>query len=179
MVIVKSIGSISILFLYGIKNAQAAFTALKLQAMEADMRQDDIMILKEIQKNTQMAMTAIDTLLDKTTDDEFTMKLSRQSIGYARIHNDAVEQLIEQQSGTYRGNQITDMMLKGSIHMNTLLDISTSHMAEMMIQGSNRGFTNVYKTVKHNTLAQDRAVELAQEFMDFETKSIEQMKEYL
>lgn len=143
------------------------------------MRQDDIVILKEIQKNAQMAMTTIDTLLDKTSDDGFTMKLSRQSIGYAKLHNDAVEQLIEQQSGTYRGNQITDFFLKGSVHINTILDISTSHMAEMMIQESNRGLTNVYKSVKHNTLARDRCVELAQEFMDFETKNIEQMREYL
>lgn len=143
------------------------------------MKQDDIAILKEIQKNTQMAMTAIDTILDKTSDDEFTVKLSRQSIGYAKIHNDAVEQLVEEQSGTYRGNQIADMMLRGSLHMGTILNISTSHLAEMMIQGSNRGLTSMYKTVKHNTLAQDRSVELAQELMDFEEKSIEMMKEYL
>ena len=143
------------------------------------MSQNDIVILKEIQKNTQMAMTTIDTLLDKASDDEFIMKLSRQSIGYAKIHNDAVEQLIEEQSGTYRGNQIADILLKGSVHMNTILDISTSHMAEMMIQESNRGLTSMYKTVKHNTSARDRAVELAQEFMDFEEKSIEQLKEYL
>ncbi len=63
--------------------------------------------------------------------------------------------------------------------MGTMLNISTSHMAEMMIQGSNRGMTRMYKTVKHNALAQDRSVELAQELMDFEAKSIEQMKEYL
>ena len=143
------------------------------------MSQNDIVILKEIQKNTQMAMTTIDTLLDKASDDEFIMKLSKQSIGYAKIHNDAVEQLIEEQSGTYRGNQIADILLKGSVHMNTILDISTSHMAEMMIQESNRGLTSMYKTVKHNASARDRAVELAQEFMDFEEKSIEQLKEYL
>lgn len=143
------------------------------------MKQDDIAILREIQKNTQMAMTTIDTILDKTSDDEFTVKLSRQSIEYAKIHNDAVEQLVEEQSGTYRSNQITDMVLRGSIHMGTILNISTSHLAEMMIQGSNRGLTSMYKAVKHNTLAQDRSVELARELMDFEEKSIEQMKEYL
>lgn len=143
------------------------------------MKQDDIAILKEIQKNTQMAMTAIDTILDKTSDDEFTVKLSRQSIGYAKIHNDAVEQLVEEQSGTYRSNQIADMILRGSLHMGTILNISTSHLAEMMIQESNKGLTSMYKTVKHNALAQDRSVELAQELMDFEEKSIEMMKEYL
>lgn len=143
------------------------------------MKQDDIAILKEIQKNTQMAMTTIDTILDKTADDEFTIKLSKQSIEYAKIHNTAVEKLVEEQSGTYRNNQITDMMLRGSVHMGTLLNTSISHLAELVIEGSNRGLTNLYKAVKHNRLAQDMSVELAQELMDFEEKNIELMKEYL
>ena len=143
------------------------------------MKQDDITILREIQKNTQMAMSTIDTLLDKTDDSEFTMSLSKQSLGYAKIHNDAVEKLVEEQSGTYRTNQIADIMLRGSVHMGTLTNVSTSHLAEMMIQGSNRGLTNMYKAVKHNALAQDMSVELAKELMDFEEKCIEKLKEYL
>lgn len=143
------------------------------------MKQDDITILREIQRNTQMAMTTIDTLLDKTTDDDFTMKLSKQSLGYAKIHNDAVEKLVEEQSGTYRSNQIAEMMLRGSVHIGTALNVSTSHLAEMMIDGRNRGLTSMYKAVKHNTLAQDTSVELAKELMDFEEKNIEQLKEYL
>lgn len=143
------------------------------------MKPDDIAILKEIQKNTRMAMTAIDTILDKTGDDEFTVSLSKQSLGYARIHNEAVEKLVEGKSGTYRGSQIADIMLRGSVHMGTLTNISTSHLAEMMIQGSSRGLTNMYKSIKHNTLAQDTSVELARELMDFEEKSIEQLRGYL
>ena len=143
------------------------------------MKQDDITILREIQKNTQMAMSTIDTLLDKTDDSEFTMSLSKQSLGYAKIHNDAVEKLVEEQSGTYRTNQIADIMLRGSVHMGTLTNVSTSHLADMMIQGSNRGLTNMYKAVKHNALAQDMSMELAKELMDFEENCIEKMKEYL
>lgn len=143
------------------------------------MKQDDITILKEIQKNTQMAMSTIDTLLDKTDDSEFTMSLSKQSLGYAKIHNDAVEKLVEEQSGTYRTNQIADIMLRGSVHIGTLTNVSTSHLADMMIQGSNRGLTNMYKAVKHNSMAQDMSVELAKELMDFEENCIEKLKEYL
>ena len=143
------------------------------------MKQDDITILREIQKNAQMAMSTIDTLLDKTDDSEFTMSLSKQSLGYAKIHNDAVEKLVEEQSGTYRTNQIADIMLRGSVHMGTLTNVSTSHLAEMMIQGSNRGLTNMYKAVKHNALAQGMSMELAKELMDFEEECIDKMKEYL
>ncbi|MBO5207922.1 MAG: hypothetical protein J6B68_01105 [Lachnospiraceae bacterium] len=143
------------------------------------MKQDDITLLKDIQKNTHMAMTAIDTLLDKAEDNEFILNLSRQSIGYAKIHNDAVEQLIEEGSGTYRSNQLNDMLLRGSIHANTLLNVSTSHLADMMIQGSNRGLMDMYKSVKHHTRAEAKSIELAQELMNFDKKSIEIMKEYL
>ena len=71
------------------------------------------------------------------------------------------------------------MMLKGSIHANTAFNVSTGHLAEMMIQESNRGITSMWKSLKHNGLATDAAVELAKELVDFEEKSIERLKEYL
>lgn len=143
------------------------------------MEQDNILLLKDIQKNTHTAMTTIDSLLDKTEDNEFTIKLSRQSIGYAAIHNDAVEKLIDQGSGTYRSNQLNDLALRGNIYANTLLNTTTSHLADMMIQGSSKGMTNIYKSVKHHVQAEEKSIELAQRLIDFEEKNIKIMKEYL
>ena len=143
------------------------------------MKHDDEMVLKEIQKSTQMGMTAIDTILDKIGNDDFSITLSRQSLHYADIHNRALDQILQQEGEAYRGSQIGEMMLKGSIHANTAFNISTEHLAEMMIQGSNRGITSMWKSLKHNGLATDETVELAKELMDFEEKSIERLKEYL
>ena len=143
------------------------------------MKHDDAKILKEIQRNTEMGMTAIETILDKIENDEFSLELSRQSLRYAQIHNKALDQILEQEGEVYHGSQIADLMLKGSIHANTALNISKEHLAEMMIQGSNRGITSMWKSMKHNRLATDAAVELAQELVDFEEKNIERMKEYL
>lgn len=143
------------------------------------MKHDDAMILKEIQKNTQMGMTAIDTILDKIENDEFSLQLSRQSLRYSEIHNKALDKILENDGEVYRGSQIGELFLKGNIHANTALNISTGHLAEMMIQGSNRGITSMWKALKHNTLATDDAVELAQELVDFEEKNIDRLKEYL
>lgn len=143
------------------------------------MEQDDILLLKDIQKNTHAAMTFIDSLLDKTDDNEFAMNLSRQSIGYAAIHNDAVEKLLEEGSGTYRINQLDDLLLRSNIHANTLLNTTTSHLADMMIQENSRGMTNIYKSLKHHTTAEKKSVELAQKLIDFEEKNMKIMKEYL
>ena len=143
------------------------------------MKHDDAMILKERQTNTQMGRTAIDTILDKIGDDEFSLQLSRQSLRYSEIHNRALDQILEQDGEVYRGSQIEELLLKGNIHASTALNISTGHLAEMMIQGSSRGITSMWKALKHNRLATDDTVELAQELVDFEEKNIERMKEYL
>ncbi|MBO5473247.1 MAG: hypothetical protein J6A08_05615 [Lachnospiraceae bacterium] len=143
------------------------------------MKHDDAVILKEIQKNTQMGMTAIDTILDMIGDDDFSLELSKQSLRYSEIHNMALDKILENQGEVYRGNQISDMMLKGNIHMNTALNISKEHLAELMIRGSNRGITSMWKVMKHNQLATGEAMELARELVDFEEKNIERMKEYL
>lgn len=143
------------------------------------MKQDDARILKEVQRNTEIGMTAIDTVLDKIGDDEFSLQLSKQSLRYSEIHNKALDQILRNEGDVYRGSQITDMMLKGSIHANTALNISKEHLAEMMIQGSNRGITSMWKAMKHNQMATDETVELAQELVDFEEESIQRLKEYL
>lgn len=143
------------------------------------MKQDDIDILKEVQKNTQMAMTAIDTMLDKAVDDSISLQLSKQSLRYSQIHNEALDKLIENKGSVYRGNQISELMLKSSIHAGTAFNVSTGHLAEMMIQGSSRGLTGMWKTMKHHQAASKEAVEIAQELVDFEEKNIERWKEYL
>lgn len=143
------------------------------------MKHDDAVVLKEIQKNTQMGMAAIDTILDKIGNDDFSLQLSKQSLRYSEIHNMALDKILENQGEVYRGNQITEMMLKGGIHMNTAFNISREHLAEMLIQGSNRGITSMWKVMKHNQLATNESVELAKELVDFEEKNIERLKEFL
>ena len=92
------------------------------------MKHDDEMVLKEIQKSTQMGMTAIDTILDKIGNDEFSITLSRQSLHYADIHNRALDQIYSR-TGGYRASQIGNDA-EGSIHANTAFNVSTGHLAE-------------------------------------------------
>lgn len=143
------------------------------------MKHDDAKLLREVQRNTELGMTAIDTILDKIGNDEFSLQLSKQSLHYSEIHNKALDQILQNEGDVYRGSQIADMMLKGSIHANTALNVSKEHLAEMMIQSSSRGITSMWKAIKHNQLATDEAVELAQELVDFEQENIRRLREYL
>ncbi|MCH5262210.1 MAG: hypothetical protein J1F42_04795 [Lachnospiraceae bacterium] len=143
------------------------------------MKHDDAKLLREVQRNTELGMTTIDTILDKIGNDEFSLQLSKQSLHYSEIHNKALDQILQNEGDVYRGSQISDIMLKGSIHANTALNVSKEHLAEIMIQGSNRGITSMWKAIKHNQLATDAAVELAQELVDFEQENIRRLREYL
>lgn len=142
-------------------------------------RKEEIEVLKEIQKNTEMAMKAIDTIAPKVYDDDLALQLSRQSLKYSAIHNEAVNKLLEEKAMPLPGNAIQEAMLVGGIHVNTILNTSTSHIAELMIQGSNRGLTNMWKSMNMHQDARGKSMEIANELMDFEEKNIEILKKYL
>lgn len=142
------------------------------------MKPEEVNVYREIQKNAEMGMKAIETLSDKVYEDDFARQISRQSLKYSDIRNRAMHKLLEAKAEPVHASQLSDMMLKGAVHMNTLLNTSTSHLAEMMIQGSNRGITQMCKVLNHNPQAQ-ASMELAKELMDFEEKSINILKKYL
>ena len=70
-------------------------------------------------------------------------------------------------------------MLWGAIQANTLMNISTNHVADMMIQGNARGITELMKTKHNNKASGSFANELAEELMDFEEENIERLKRFL
>ena len=143
------------------------------------MTSQEIAIYREIQKNTETAMKAIDTIADKVYDDALAMQLSRQTLKYSEIHNAASRQLIAGKAEYYRSGALADAMLRTGLHYNTLLNTSTGHIAELMIQGSNRGITDMCKALNHHERAGMFSLEIAKELMDFEEKNIERLKKYL
>ena len=143
------------------------------------MKSDDAKVLREVQRNTKMAMKAIDTISDRVYDDDLSMHIARESMRYADIYNKATDRLLNGRAASYRENGIEDMMLKSGVRANTMLNTSTSHIAELLIQGSNRGLTSMWKAINHNENAGNVSMEIAKELMDFEEKNIEKLKQYL
>ena len=143
------------------------------------MKKDDIKVLQEIQKNTDMAIKAIHSISGKVDDKELSGEITKQGMRYAEIYNRATDRLMEGKAKSYQSSGIQDIMLKSAIEGNTLLNNSTGHIAEMMIQGSNRGLTDMWKIINHHENAGDVSMEIAKELMDFEEKNIEKLKKYL
>lgn len=143
------------------------------------MKSQEVSVYREIQRNTEMAMTAIETISDKVYDDNLSMQISRQSIKYSELHNEAVKQLVKAKAELYHGSALADMMLKVGIHCNTMFNTSTGHIAELMIKGSNMGVLEMEKVLHHNTEAGEGPTSLARQLIDFEENNVKRLKDYL
>ncbi len=143
------------------------------------MRKQEINIYKEIQRNTEMAMKAIDAISDKVYDEHLSMQINKQSLKYAEIRNEAYDKLLEARAEPYKSSYLQNLMLTGGIQYNTLLNTSTSKIAELMIKGSNMGVLEMNKVLNHNEAADAQSVALANRLIDFEAKNIERLKKYL
>lgn len=67
----------------------------------------------------------------------------------------------------------------GSVQCNTLTDRSSSHIADLMIQGSQMGITDITKAKNMLTVADVAASALAEEYIACEQKHITSMQKYL
>ncbi|MFI3212165.1 MAG: hypothetical protein R3Y24_02380 [Eubacteriales bacterium] len=143
------------------------------------MKNHNVELLKGIQKNAKMGMVAVDTMIDKVYDDSLAIQLSKQEAKYEKIYQQATSEIEKLHVEAVPSTKMQDMMLKGGIHMNTMLDCSNSHIAELMIKGNHMGVTDMWKNTNTYKGAEIATMELARELTDFEEKSIQQMRKYL
>lgn len=143
------------------------------------MKSQEVTIYREIQRNAEMAIKALDTLSDKVYDKDLAMQISRQSLEYANLRGKAMQALLDAKAEPYRANQITDIVQKTGLHYNTLLNTSTGHIAELMIKERNNGTLELEKVLKHNEDAGEKPRSLAQELLEFDKSSITTLKSYL
>ena len=143
------------------------------------MKSQEVSLYQEIQRNTEMAMKAIDTISDKIYDDALAMQMSRQSIRYSELHNEASRQLVEAKAQNYQGSALADVVLKTGLRYNTMLNTSTGRIAELMIKNSTTGILEMEKALKHNEGAGERPVALAKQLIELEEKNVARLKSYL
>lgn len=143
------------------------------------MKPQEIRIYREIQRNADAAMKAIDTIAEKVEDEDLSLRISRQSLEYSALHNEAVKQLIEAKSRPLQSSHLSDAVLKTGLHYNTMFNTSTSHLAELLIRENNNGIIQMEKVLKANEEAGENSTALARQLIAFEEKNVRSLKEYL
>lgn len=143
------------------------------------MTEADRAVLDESYRNIRMGREAINVIIGKVEDEDLALDLNRQACRYIQMEEKLQKEYYKAKETPPEDSLMNRTKLWGGIQMNTLLNASTEHLADMMIQGNTRGITDLMKTVKKNKSVQKEYYEMAQELMDFEEKNIEKLKAYL
>lgn len=134
-----------------------------------------------IYKNVKMGADLIVTMMPKIEDQQLKAVVTEQLASYEKYAS-KVKTLINKSGDEPKEESlISKWMAKMGVQMNTLTDSTTSHLAEMMIQGSTMNITDLLRKIHESEKCdgQGGEISLAREIVDFEEKNIEKLKEYL
>lgn len=140
----------------------------------------DTELLNFIFQNSQMGADTINRLLDIVEDNrEFKDKISAQKEGYRSI-NETAKELLKNHGYDEKGiNSFEKIKTYVMINMQTMSDKSASHIAEMLIIGSNMGIIDSIKKQRQYSDADKKILDLMHKLQKFEEGNVGVLKEFL
>ena len=135
--------------------------------------------LGAIYKNAKMGADSIINLLPRVKDDALRSAMTMQLDGYEKYAARAARELEQHGVEAKEEGLMVRMSARMGMAINTMISASTSHIAEMMIEGSNMGITDMIKLINNYDTIDSEAVRLAREIVGFEEHNIEILKRYL
>lgn len=136
-------------------------------------------MLNYVYQNSEMGVDTIQQLLDIVEEEKFKKHLESEYEEYEKIHQEAKEMLNrngydEKEIGAF--GKISAYLM---INMKTMTDRSNTHIAEMMLKGSNMGIIEATKKLKEYADAEKDILALMQRLLKFEEKNVETLKTFL
>ena len=138
-------------------------------------------MLEKLYKNVKMGSDSIVKLLDKASDGEFKTDLTKQINGYESIAAKIKSRLGALGAEAKEENAMVKLWSSVGMAMNTLMDSSDSHLAQLIAEGSTMGITDSIKLLRdyENTDVSEEALALTREVIKFEENNLERAKSYI
>ncbi len=138
-------------------------------------------VLDAIFKNVKMASDSILNLMPKVQNQQLKSDLTVQLSTYEAFASRAAKQLGKEGIKPQEEGWMTRMGAKWGTMMNTMKDSTTSHLVEMVIEGTTMGVNDMMEQMRicKRTEVSDEVRHLAQDVLDYEEKVLRDMKEYL
>lgn len=137
--------------------------------------------LDSLYKNVKMGADSIIDLMPKVKDESLKSEMTEELEKYEGFAKEIRGILSNHGEAPKEESFMTKAMTKMGIAMNTIVDDSTPHIAEMMIQGATMGITDTTRLVREheNTSCSEEALALARKTIKYEEESIEKLKKFL
>lgn len=139
----------------------------------------EIDVLDELNKGACMGRDAIHFILDKVEDDALKKELDNQYNKYKEIL-DKISEIYPEYSDSepHETNVMNKVMTWYGVEMKTLMDNSTSKIAELLLQGTNMGIIEGRKLLNHKDTDEEIHA-LIQKYVDMQEDAVEKLKTFL
>lgn len=136
-------------------------------------------LLNFIYQNSQMGVDTLNQLLDITEDEAFKIHLRSELDEYREI-NTTAKVLLNTNGYDEKGITTLDKIKTYlMINMQTMMDKTTSHIAEMLITGSNMGVVDAIRNIDQYQDAEKDIIALMKKLLKFEEDNIKQLKMFV
>ena len=138
-------------------------------------------MLEQLYKNVKMGSDSIVKLLNKVGDGKFKTDLTDQINGYEGFAAKAKARLKEMGAEAKEENVMVKLWSSVGMAMNTLMDSTDSHIAQLVAEGSNMGITDSIKLLRdyENKRVSEEALGFAREVIKFEEHNLEVAKSFI
>ena len=140
---------------------------------------DDINALDEIHKGSCMGVDAINFILDKVEDNNLEKLLRKQYKSYKDICERIETIYPKYNEGKPHSTSMPEkVMTDWMVNMKTMVDKTTSHLAELLVQGTNMGIIEGRRILNKKNLNEE-VNDLVQKYVTMQEKYLDNLKEFL
>ena len=140
---------------------------------------EDINALDEIHKGSCMGVDAISFILSKVEDSNFKKLLQKQYKSYKEICKRIEDIYPKYNEGKPHSTSMPEkVMTDWMVNMKTMIDKTTSHLAELLVQGTNMGIIEGRRILNKKNLNEE-VNSLVEKYVDMQEIYLNDLKEYL
>ena len=136
--------------------------------------------INEVWRNAHIALQSISDIKDSITNDGLKAEVLKEYEGYETVIGELSKFMTERGYERKDVGALKKAMMWSSIKLNTAFDDSRSHIAELMLKGTNMGVTSLYEII-NDTLSDvdDDIKAYAIKLKDLEESYAENLKKFL
>lgn len=138
-----------------------------------------ISLLQEIVRAARDGAEGISLVMDKTSDAALRQALGDEKKQYAAVEQDAGNHLIDLGGQAEPESVVNRAGMWMGMQMNTLMDKSPSHLAEILIQGNTMGVVGLIRAKNDYPEADQSSVDLCNRMLTLQYDGIERAKSFL
>ena len=136
-------------------------------------------LAQAVYKNVKMASESILNVMPKVKDEKLKSDMTVQLSAFEAFASRAAKLLADEGAKPEEEGLLTKMGAKWGTMMNTMRDSTSTHLAEMLVEGATMGVNDMLKQMREaeNSSVGESALRLARDVCAYEEKIVRDMRE--